>query len=423
MMKHLCLSLVAQSPLSIRSDQATGGAATTQVIPGTTVFGCLAAAHRIVRPEDDSGFSELFLQERLSIPYLYPASFRAPTFENNLPVLPLPMTAQTCKRFPGFCPLHVEKDEEERHGIRDSLFDWGIFALLEREKKHPVARLLQVPDAHKDCQVCGQAMDHVSGYYRCGGNNPGQRMQSGVETHLQTRVGINRAWGVAEESILYNREVFDETMRFWGEVLVPDELHQPFGDFLQEAADENVLRIGTGRTRGLGRVKIVKQPLPEIRREDLPTFSQRLTTFSDSFKHLASEAGVESIDPFYFAITLRSATILRDDFLRYKTTLDTSTLADALDLPPEQAGLFSQIYQASEVQRVSGWNEIWGTPRPHEYALAIGSTFLFACRCPLDVELSQKLSALEELGLGQRQSEGFGRISLSNPFHQQGEQA
>lgn len=420
MMKHLCLSLMAQSPLSIRSDQATEGAATTQAIPGTTVFGCLAAAYRIMRPEDETGFSEFFLQERLSIPYLYPARFGATTFENNLPVLPLPRTAQTCKRFPGFRPLHAEKDDEERHGIRDSLFDWGILALLEREKKHTIATLLRVPDVHKDCQVCKQAMDHVSGYYRCAGNNPGQRMQSRVETHLQTRVGINRAWGVAEESILYNREVFDETMRFWGEILVPDELHQPFSAFLQEADEEDILRIGTGRTRGLGRVQIVKQPLPEMRREDLTAFAQRLTAFSDVLKDLAREAGVESADPFYFAITLRSATVLRDEFLRYKTTLDTSTLADALDL---EASLFSRIYQASEVQRISGWNEIWGTPRSHDYALTMGSTFLFACRCPLDAELSQKLYALEEHGLGQRHSEGFGRISLSDPFHQQGEQA
>src|SRR4051794_22067272 len=136
MMKHLCFPVKAKSPLSIRSDHAEDGAATTQAIPGSTVLGSLASAHRILWPEKDREFGELFLNESISLPYLYPAMFNLAPFQTNMPVMPLPKTAQTCKRFPGFRLLRGEEDEEERHGIRDSLFDWAIFALLS-EAEHP----------------------------------------------------------------------------------------------------------------------------------------------------------------------------------------------------------------------------------------------------------------------------------------------
>ncbi len=51
-------------------------------------------------------------------------------------------------------------------------------------------------------------------------------------------------------------EVFDDGMTFWGEVLLPDELADTFKQFVEEATREDVIRIGTGRTRGLGCVEI-----------------------------------------------------------------------------------------------------------------------------------------------------------------------
>lgn len=232
-------------------------------------------------------------------------------------------------------------------------------------------------------------------------------------------VGINRVWNTVEEGILYNREVIDEKMCFWGEVILPDELYKPFWEFLTEAIDEDVIRMGTGRTRGLGRVEIPKDPLP-ARVENLASFTQRLESFNDIFQGQATKAEVTELDPFYFAITLRSPTILRDAFLRSCSTLDGATLARELQLP-EKEKLFKSIYQAKEVQRIYGWSELWGTPRPHDYALAAGSTFLFACTRPFP-ELIQKLYALAEMGTGLRSMEGFGRVSISDPFHLEGEQ-
>ncbi len=458
-MKHFYLPITAASPLSIRSDHAQEGAATAYAIPGATVLGSLAAAHRILRPENDEEFAQLFLNEQISMPYLYPARFSPdpsksnPFNESNLPVIPLPKTAQTCKRFSGFKPLPDENTDEERHGIRDSLFDWAVFSLL-RNEHHPIPALLAALDTHKECKQCKQVMDRIIGYYRCdrfdpkNKLDPKKRMKAQIATHLQTRTGINRSWGVVEEGILYNREVFDEGMRFWGEIILSDELTDAFMQFLDEAVKEDVIRIGTGRTRGLGHVTLTqpkkskessgpgiiprqsrvtvitpedaKGPLlPEAKREDLASFEQRLQRFNAALREQAQRANVKTLHDFYFAITLHSPTILCDAFLRYCTTLDAATLAPELDEP---ASTFELLYQSTEMQRITGWNELWGTPRPHDYALAMGSTFLFACTRPLDGKLLQALYTLEETGLGRRRTEGFGRICISDPFHLEGEQ-
>lgn len=423
-MQHFYLVLQALSPLAIRSDHAEGGANTTQHITGTTFLGSLAAAHRLLRPAQEDEFADLFLKDRIYFPYLYPASFKKSSSgigESNLPVLPLPKTAQSCKRFSGFQPLPGENTDEKRHGIRDSLLDWAAFSLLDKdEEQQPTSALLAPLKQHMYCiyKDCKEPMDHISGYYRCARNHPEQKMKASVQTRLQTHTGINREWGVVEEGILYNREVFDKHMHFWGDVIVPDELVTTFEGFVAEANEEKVIRVGTGRTRGLGKA------LLQIRRAksgNFIDFKNRLIDFDTKLKERAQEVGVKNLKPFfYLSITLHSATILCDPFMRYRQTIDENVLSELLDYPTIT---FKRIYQATEVQRVSGWNEQWGTPRTSEYAIEMGSTFLFECSRKPDEEHMKALYQLEQDGIGRRRMEGFGRICISDPFHLEGVQA
>lgn len=426
-MKRFYLRVTARSPLTIRADHAEGGVKTTHAIPGTTLLGSLAASYRVLHPEPEheDTFTNFFLNEQVSFPYLYPAQFGSKNFHNrNLPVMSFPKTAQTCKRFSGFFPVQGEDDGEERHGVRDSLLDWAVFSLLDRES-HAIPALLS-PFTNKDTcaykrgkdgsDTCWQAMDHIPGYYRRGDIDPKQRMQAKAATKLQTRTGINRDWGVVEERILYNREVFDDGMTFWGEVILPDELANPFKQFVEEATREDVIRIGTGRTRGLGQVNIEFLSAPERKAGD---FANKLHTFDAAIKQEMRAAGVQHVDPFYFAITLQSPTILCDAFLRYQRTLDATSLPELLGLTTYT---FQGIYQSLGTQRITGWNELWGTPRPTEYAIEMGSTFLFACNQQPGEDFIAALRALEEAGLGRRRAEGFGRISISDPFHLEREQ-
>jgi CRISPR-associated protein Csx10 len=424
--KRFYLRVTARSPLTIRADHAEGGVKTMQYIPGTTLLGSLAASHRMLRPEREDEFATLFLNEQVYFPHLYPAQFSMRSLhESNLPVIPLPKTAQSCKRFSGFLPIEGEDDDDERHGVRDSLLDWAVFSLLDNEQS-AIPTLLSPLDGHDACTYtkgkysngsCGQVMDHISGYYRRGRFDPMQRMKAKIDTRLQTRTGINREWGIVEESILYNREVFDENMRFWGDVILPDELADTFRKFVEEADTEDVVHVGTGRTRGLGRVEI---KLADAKQEDIVNFRNRLYNFDAAVKQQAQAAKVQQLAPFYFAITLQSSTILCDAFLRYQKTLDPALLPGLLGLSTCK---FKGIYRSIGTQRITGWNELWGTPRPNDYAIEMGSAFLFACDQQPDNDFIQALRTQEETGIGHRRSEGFGRVSISDPFHLEREQA
>lgn len=427
-MKHFYLSVHTHSPLAIRADHAEGGAKTTQYIAGTALLGSLATTHRLLRPVAKDEFEALFLQQRVFFPHLYPARFGkskdSGIDSSNLPVRPLPKTAQTCKRFSGFRPLDGEDTDEERHGIRDSLLDWTTFALLDSPGQTPEILLEPFKD-HKKCQyqACSHKMDHERGYYRCSRNNQ-QRMKAESPTRLQTHTGVNREWGTVEENILYNREVFEQGMQFWGEIILPDEFAQTLRSFIKELDDEDIMYMGTGKTRGMGKVLLkIHDPEEEITLEDHAAFQERLLKFDQALKKRADKAKPSA--PFYLAVTLHSASILCDLFLRYYSTLDGTLFNTLLKpyLPQDYPAItWHRIYQATETHPVHGWNNLWGTPRTIDYALETGSTFVFSCSQTLDDTLVQALYALEEEGIGRRRAEGFGRIRFADPFHLEGEQ-
>jgi hypothetical protein len=82
---------------------------------------------------------------------------KIPVVQNftSAPIYPLPKTAQSCKRFPGFF-VDLELEEETgdpRHGVRDNLLDWAMYALADQMKLAPELQLKPLED-HKLCSVC-----------------------------------------------------------------------------------------------------------------------------------------------------------------------------------------------------------------------------------------------------------------------------
>src|SRR6266487_2073571 len=111
------------SPLAIRSDHAPGGSETAKVISGSTLLGALASTHRLLCNKQTDEFESLFLTDNIHYPNLYPANFKDQDVENsdNWPVYPVPRTAQTCKRFPGFSyifPRERKVEPGDRHGVQ-----------------------------------------------------------------------------------------------------------------------------------------------------------------------------------------------------------------------------------------------------------------------------------------------------------------
>ena len=380
-------------------------------------------------------FAPLFLNEQVLYPNLYPAIFvdprgtqpdegdaRALQDRNQLPVYPIPQTAQSCKRHPGF--RFPSTDKNDSHGVRDTLIDWGLFKLATSDQ----TQALTIMRNSKNCRhvlhettPCGQAVDHLDGYYRRSDIEPDQRIaaQPDSYTRLQTHTGIHRESGTVQDGILYNREVFEEGMRFWGELLFPDDekLFKAFHTFLEEINEMGILHLGTGRSRGMGKVSLAISPVEE-KEDRFTTFSKRLDEFNCTFHKRASFFNQDiPSDNYFFAVTLHSPLILCDDLLRYRGTIDENSLFGALPVDCTIPELKS-IYHAASIRRITGWQELWGTPRAAEYAIESGSAFLFTCSSSPDKTLREALFTLEEQGMGKRQAEGFGRICISDPFHQ-----
>lgn len=419
-MKYFALNMYTVSPLAIRSDHAPGGAEMARYIAGTTLAGSLASVHRLYHPYNTEDFEALFLSGQVQYPDLYPATFEDKGIQdaNLLPIYPIPKTAKTCKRFPGFRPFPDEEIDDPRHGVRDSLLDWAMFELVDKASDHIEHSLLLKPfETYKECPDCRNAMDYFSGYYRRN-DLDGHMTVASSSTRLQTHTGINRDTGTVQEGILYNRRVFDEHTHFWGMLKLPEQLAPILGDFIGEIGLSGLVRVGTGRTRGSGKVYIGVEPL-NVEEDMFTPFKKRLKIFDDALRKQVGETFDSStfkpdLKPFYFALTLHSPVIVRDHLLRYRGTIDAQTLEEELKLPAEKLKL---IYQTASTKRVTGWNELWGTPRTNEYAIESGSVFLFSSTTEPDDTLLQALFKLEEEGIGRRRSEGFGRICVSDPFH------
>jgi CRISPR-associated protein Csx10 len=423
-MQHFSLQLEAMSPLAIRADHAPGGVENAAYISGTTLLGSLAALHRLAHPEDKSTFERLFLSGQVQYPDLYPASFEYDAFDkaSDLPIYPLPKTAQSCKRFPGFKSLKGEKVDDERHGVRDSLLDWAVFTLGSKaDHSIDVATLLKPlrEEGRKNCPVCEKPMDHFSGYYRrIQSNGVDLLAKADAETRLQTRTGINRTVGTVQESILYSRQVFEEHTRFWGMVHIKDELVQLLQQFLSEIGESGLLRIGTGRSRGMGKAHLHLTEILAGERDRFDRFKQRVEAL-DTKLHKQVEAAFGSLNlrPLYFALTLHSPVISYDELLRYRGVIDEAMLGELLHVP---ANMFKLEYQNASTRQMMGWNELWGIPRTKEVAIEAGSVFLFSSSAEsreAKETLLKALFGLEEAGIGRRKAEGFGRICVSDPFH------
>lgn len=147
------------------------------------------------------------------------------------------------------------------------------------------------------------------------------------------------------------------------------------------------IQIGGARSASYGRVR----------------FEQ--TTFYDDWPEQASHF----VKGQPLVVTLLSDTILRNASGEYETNL--TTLCDALvrrlNIESEGLGTASQAYL--ETTLVGGFNRKWGLPLPQTAALKMGGTVVFT-----DHSLTREnVDRLMRWGIGERRTEGFGRIGVN----------
>lgn len=409
------LIISSESPLNFRVSRSTASFETLKYISGTALLGAFAAAHRKTC-NDESKFTRFFLSGDICFGNLYPANFQKCEFSNTdildkeQPVKPIPNTARSCKRFSGF-RFKADASSQERHGVMDSLIYWGLFALSGQTK-------IEILNAHRNrnCTYadkhgeCGELLDAFSGFYRRG-EDVTEIGKSDAKTSLLTRTGISRETGTVHEGILYNREVLNEGQSFWGTMVFADEaLCDDFYDFAEHIGDKGLLRIGNNLTRGLGKLGVPQ--IEEFSSDNIASFKERTAAFNEKFHTEAQGHCVHLQNRFYFPITLQSDAILPDPQLRYQTVLDEDYMHRVGDLADVKL-----VYQNAGQRRVIGWNALFGLPKAAEWAISMGSVFLFGYDGTIDDCFYQNLYDIEQIGIGKRKSEGFGQVTVADAFH------
>lgn len=448
-MASLTVSLTLASPLLAGEPHQGNTYHSFSYLPGSVLRGAVAnvlmagwthEARQIPHPEacpDPAGCTfcrVLYPRDAAGQPGRPPRFFDCyPAAGGGEVVQPFPLTARTCKRFPGFLR---ENDPDERHGIFDTL----IAQAAARD-----AGGANTPYVYAlECPQCGEALTGPDTIHY--GRSDAYYYVARPINRRFSRTAINRRRHTAQAGQLFTLTVMGDQMR----VDLPDPAPRQVATRLEGSvetgdADEAALRdalarvgwLGSGNSRGLGQVEVqVTSPFPganggltlarfqeqvtagQFRPDpDAPAdlgnrlagFNQAVAAERDFYRSL----GVDVLPGrWYFTIDVCSETFVRHQGL---PTLDLSPAI--LNLP----GATQDFVVVEPIER-GGWSNAWGLPRPRELGIQTGSVFLFRVDSddpPAVARLYQRLAELEETGIGANQARGAGRLQVCAPFHQE----
>ncbi|AEB10604.1 RAMP superfamily CRISPR-associated protein [Desulfobacca acetoxidans] len=380
------LTVKLLSPVCLVQNRGVGNTLPTlDYIPGSTVRGLLAQLY-LEQPgcSADANFRDLFINEVVSYPNLYPEGAQV-----------IPFSALTCKYHPGFGTMN------DIHGAVDGVLPW---------LRHQFNSQVPLEELAKVCQWegCGAPLDRLNGYYLVAG---GSERQVTVKKRLLARTAILETLEVAKSGDLYSLEVLQEGQEFLGDLAAPSDKVQ---QLLALLATQSRGWLGTARSRGLGEVEL---SLAEEEDTASYTVGQRLAGFN---------AGLHQDGRLRcFNLTLLSDAIVLDELLGYRCQPLIEDLKLAVGVTGKSVLDEFRLFTAwSGVQRLSGWQAAWKLPKPEEQAIRRGSVFVFGLN-RIDQALdSQQISEvvkiladLERNGLGERPAEGFGRLRVCHEFH------
>jgi len=366
---ELDLTLTPISPLLIGGGMDVRNVRRSRsYIPGSVLRGSLAIEMLKVAEEQEELkglFDDLFLGE-------HPALFGPlyPTYQPGEEIIPAPVTAVTCKDY----------------GVDHLLAD----TLISRIKPGRGSQWL--------CPKCGGGrLERWRGFI-CRGENTGYLSLSDVPKRMHVKVGLNRYTETAEEGILYTLETIEPTLIFQGKLIIDEKLWEKLEQFLRirfkmEKGGYRI-RIGGGRARGYGSAILSFRPSPPI------SIEERLRRFQESIG-----------DPgkIYFTLTVISPLLILDETGESMKSLPAEMIAEWVK-PITEGNMV-------EVEELTGWSEAWSMPKPILQAIAAGSVFTFSAPASRWEELIPILNRIHVEGMGERRTEGLGRISVCDPFH------
>ncbi len=329
------------------------------------------------------------------------------------PAWPFPLTARTCKREPGY-PHRDRWGRTTGHNVYDALIGQLVDNLLTDPNFPHRADIL--PQLKTDlatvkgllrttCPDCGEPLKPPVGYYAWDARQ-GPLYAGRASVRRATHVGINRARGVAEDSLLFTQESLDmaqDALFFHTHIRVPAAVWP----HLQPYLDNREYTIGRGRSRGNGRVHILGDVIPT------PEIADRVGRFSQAvdnalLRHKDDDARVQPTPGTFFTLTLRSPTIL-EHFGQPRARLE-----------PEDLGLpDARLLRAwARTEVIGGWDSAARLPRATCLAIQAGSVFVYWTPAPNDdAALLARLAELEMTGVGAERPRGYGHVTVCAPFH------
>jgi len=325
-------------------------------------------------------------------------------------VLPLPLTALTCKREEGF--RSEPHPERCGHGIVDTLLAHLAYVLL-RECGVRFAAPFGIT-----CLTCGSRMEPAPGFYTVyrDGNRP-HYVRTRLQYHAQTKVALSRHRRASAEGMLYTASALSPwsskpdssankaPLVFLGRVYGEGETVEDLRQAVNGAA------IGALHTRGYGCIRIEEA---EVR---LPSLRERVEAFNRALKELWADLRTLAVDGdglssepegLYFSVDFLSPAVLRDP-----TGIPTMVLSLNLN-----GQTLTPVWYQARPDFAGGWSETWGLPKPTNLAARMGSLYVFRWDGGLE-ELIAALESVETQGVGERRDESFGECLICHPFHQE----
>lgn len=234
-----------------------------------------------------------------------------------------------------------------------------------------------------------------------------QRASYHTESHPHVR--INPDLKRASDGDLYTYETIPAGRYYTGELYLADSSDwQNIGELLHVNIDKPFeLRIGKGRNRSYGQVKVVIVPMAE---NDPPAWI-----------HAPLEERLKAMPPNELFIMLATDAIVQDTWGRFYGRFEPDWLTPLLELENEAdveiiAADDERPAQVVRTKLVESFDARSGLPRWRDKALVAGSTarlvFANGKRPSTDV-----LKRMETEGIGLRRGEGFGRVIFNHPAH------
>lgn len=372
------------TPCCISEQPAMGNEVETlDYIPGTALRGMLAEIYLRRGSKADHLFRRIFCSEEISFPNLYPTNR-----------YPIPLSAHTCKRNPGFTNDDPDTWEELPHGVWDLLFEdfkgCDGFTATCKNRRH-----------QEDC--AGPLKSHSMRWY----NRAKVSLKSGEMPPqlLITRTAVHLPSGSALEGSLHSQQELAPGTTFVGTLMVSDVttpnnatnlVDALFKGLCGSADDTIVLTAYTGRRRA-GKVEISIQTSEAMPEQDFLSWPK-------------------PADYCYFVLTFTSDVILIDRLLRPIITLDRDgkVLKNEMDFPSVDVRVEKAFVHT---RRVSGWNAVAQIFKPDDIAMVMGSTFLMRIKESAQQEVKDWMQQRIKHGVGLRRSEGFGQVRFDEPFH------